>query len=61
VKASDDVDEVTLSWDGDPAQLNIGWLIDTETGDRVRTAPGQTYTYNNGPEDREFIFAIYQR
>lgn len=61
VKASDDVDEVTLSWDGDPAQLNIGWLIDTETGERIRTTPGETYSYTNGPEDREFVFAIYQR
>lgn len=61
VRASDDVGEVTLRWEGDEAQLNVGWLIDLETGERVRTAPGASYTYTDGPEDREFVFAIYQR
>jgi len=61
VRASEVVDEITLSWEGDPAELNVGWLIDLETGERIRTAPGGSYTFENGAEDREFIFAIYQR
>ena len=61
VRASDDVDEITLRWEGDPNVLGVGWLTDQETGERIQTTPGQSHTFENGPEDREFVFAIYQR
>ncbi len=61
VRASDDVGSVTLSWDGAPDLLGVGWLIDLETGDRMRTAPGGSYSYASGGADRAFLFAIYQR
>jgi hypothetical protein len=61
VRASDDVDEVTLRWEGDPAQLNVAWLVDMQTGLFVRTEPGGSYTFPTGAQDREFKFVIYQR
>ncbi len=61
VRASDNVGEVTLSWEGDAELLNSAWLIDMETGEYIRPAPGTSYSYVNGPADREFVFAIYQR
>jgi len=61
VRASDNVGEVTLSWEGDPSILNSGWLIDMETGEYIRPVPGETYTYSNASEDREFVFALYLR
>lgn len=61
VKASDDVGEITLRWEGDADLLGVAWLIDQETGERIRTAPGGSYTFQNGAEDKEFVFAIYQR
>ena len=61
VRASDDVDVITLSWEGDDLPLYAGWLIDLETGEWIRPYPGTSYSYLNGPEDRKFMFALYNR
>lgn len=61
VKASTGQKFITLSWKGHRRQLDVGWLIDLETGAFVETTPGGSYTYPVGEEPREFIFAIYQR
>jgi hypothetical protein len=61
VKASDDVGEVTLRWEGDPTILGVAWLVDQETGEWIRTSPGGSYSYTNGPVDRRFKFAILSR
>ncbi len=55
VRASSEVEEVTLSWDGPRSIVRRLRLFDQTTGRRVPMRPGGTYTYVSDGSPRTFV------
>lgn len=58
VRASADVKEISLSWEGDTALFKNAWIRDEQTGERTRMEPGTSYVFANVNGENRFTIII---
>lgn len=58
VRASDDVSEVTLSWEGDLSQLKKAYLKDEISGKKTKLVAGGKYTFNISEGEHPFRIVV---
>ena len=58
VRASDDVEEVSLSWEGDKTLFKRAWIIDEQTGQKTRMKPGTSYVFDNADGENRFTVIV---
>jgi len=58
VKASPDVENVTLRWEGDSALFGNSYLLDVKKGRRIKARPDGSYTFEVTGEESSFVFIL---
>ena len=58
VRASDDVSQVTLSWQGDAFLFEDAWLADHATGELFKVQSRESYVFDMPGGERHFTFVI---
>ena len=58
VRASADVEEISLSWEGDRALFKNAWIRDEQTGERTRMKAGTSYVFDNADGENNFTIIM---
>lgn len=58
VRASSDVQQITLRWEGDDKLLRNASLRDEQTGQEIRIRPGESYQFQNSPGGNWFSWIM---
>ena len=58
VKASPDVESVTLRWQGDTALFDKAYLLDVKKHRRIKASPDGSYTFDVMGEETPFVFIL---
>jgi hypothetical protein len=58
VKASPDVKNVTLRWEGDTALFEKAYLLDVQKDRRIKASPDGSYTFEVTAEESPFVFIL---
>lgn len=58
VKASPDVESVTLRWEGDKVLFDKAYLLDVQKDRRIKASPDGSYTFSVTGEETPFVFIL---